>query len=219
MKNLFRVASMLNMVYFDQSGQARSSQTGAAASADTVETEMQSCGGGSNVYRAPDQFTLRADNSAGVAPVIFKFPSFDNVVEAIQGTIGADFFSVLEFPNGAGTVAQQAGGNIFGAQSLARITATWCIKVYKVQASNDAVASLAQFTVNGFYGNIQGVDRMDLTMNLDKNLSVSANTLSLTKAWNFTSNFAMAATVPTGTTLDLTFYILGYEPYTTLIKK
>lgn len=178
-----------------------------------------SCNIGQANYRPTPQFTLRADNSAGVAIVVFKQPSFDGVVEAINGSIGASFMSVVEMPNGAGTVAKQNGTNIFSGEALGAYLATYGMVISKLQASGDGITTpaLTILNVQRFLGNIQNVDRGDLQLNVDRNLSSQLGTLSLTKEWTFTANTALAVSVGIGLIIDLTFFCKGLRPYSTLI--
>lgn len=209
-------------VVFDQNARAISQATGqpinAANAVQVLVAGQQSCGAGNNAYKAPDQITLRYDNSGGGAAVTCKFPSFDNMVEAFQGSIGTVFPTVLQLPNGNGTVAQQAGGNIYGAQSLARLTATMVNRINKVQLSNTQAASLSTYTINTFYGNPKGVDNNQILLNVDKNFS-NVTTLSAIVDWPITANCAFSFSVDAAKIADITLYYAGYQPYTDLISK
>jgi hypothetical protein len=187
--------------------------------ADQSTDSANTCNINAVSYRPPSQFTLRADNSGGLGGENAKQPSFDGIVEAILGTLGTVFMSVLQFPNGAGTVAKENGTNIFGGEVLGAYLSTYGVVIQKLQASGSEVTtnSLSRLTVNRYLGNIQGVDRGDLELNIDQNISTAVPTLSLTRQWTFTGNTALQVTNMTTNILDLTFFCLGLRPYTSLV--
>ena len=168
-----------------------------------------------NSFIVPDSFSLTAVNGGG-ASVIFKHSSFDNVVEAINGSIGASWFSIDELPNGAGTIAQQDGTNIFGDDALRRFTGTYAIAISDMVATGTAVANVTELLMSVFKGSLTRVDKSTIKLTLDETNASSTPVLRFKGLWYLTSNKAFSVSVPAGTTLKLRMSVAGFKPYTEL---
>lgn len=213
------------ILFYDGSGQP------VYAPVSTSRTAVANPGGGitippvgnycadNNSYIVPPSFTMTADNSAGLADVVFKHTSFDNVVEAIRNEIGGAtslFFSVDELPNGNGTIPQEDATNIFGDDCIRRFTATYAIAIKEIVATGDAVADVTELIVNVYKGSLTTVTDSQIKLVLDESNASSTPVLRFTGLWYLTSNKAFSVLVPTGTKLKLRFGVAGFKPYTEL---
>lgn len=126
-------------------------------------------------YRIPSSLTLTA-TSTGIGSVA-KITPFDDVAEAVQGSLGTIFFGVAEIPFGAGTIAKQDGTFIFAADNIRNITATRMLVIDKITAFGTEVATNASASLNYVRGFISGNDNMLLTFNLQQTNQSAVNVL------------------------------------------
>lgn len=169
-----------------------------------------------NSFVVPDSFTLTADNSGGNAAVNFKHTSFDNVVEAILGSIGASWFTIDELPNGNGTIAQEDGTNIFADDSLRRFTGTYAVAISEMVATGTAVANITEQLMNVYKGSLTRVETSTIKLVLDETNASTTPVLRFKGLWYLTSNKAFSVSVPAGTSMKIRMTVAGFKPYTEL---
>lgn len=169
----------------------------------------------SNSFIVPDSFSLTAVNGGG-APDTWKHTSFDNVVEAIRGSIGNNWFTVDELPNGNGVIPQEDGTNIFGMDSVRRFTATYGIAISEIVATGTAVANVTELLMNVFKGSLTRVEESTIKIVLDESNASSTPVLKFKGLWYLTSNKAFSVSVPANSTLKLRMQVAGFKPYSEL---
>lgn len=205
---------MANVLFYDRSGSpvmtpsGRSSATGSSA----VMPVGNYCAD-NNSFIVPDSFTMTAVNS-GLATDSWKHTSFDNVVEAIRGSIGNNWFSIDELPNGNGTIAQEDGTNIFADDSLRRFTGTFAVAISEIVATGTAVANITEQLINVYKGSLTRVEESTIKLVLDETNASQTPVLRFRGLWYLTSNKAFSVNVPAGTTMKLRFAVAGFKPYT-----
>lgn len=128
-----------------------------------------------NPYRIPNSLTLTA-TSTGIGSVA-KLTPFDDVAEAVQGSLGTIFFGIAEIPFGAGTIAKQDGTFIFAADNIRNITATRMLVIDKITAFGTEVATNASASLNYVRGFISGNENQLLTFNLTQTNQSAVNVL------------------------------------------
>lgn len=178
------------------------------------------CGDHRN-YQVPKKFTLRADNTAGLAAANFKMQPFDMMVEAVNGSMGTAFFQLLQANFGAGTIPLQNGNNIFGLDALRYLTATYAIVINKIKATGAYITglSIANLDMIVLKGNINNVEREVRTFTLAKDYQ-SQGVLENNDTWLITANKGFfIADIPNGANglIDLEFSVAGFKPYTELL--
>lgn len=129
-----------------------------------------------NPYRVPNSLTLTA-TSTGIGSVA-KITPFDDVAEAVQGSLGTIFFGIAEIPFGAGTIAKQDGTFIFAADNIRNITATRMLVIDKITAFGTEVATNASASLNYVRGFISGNDNQLLTFSLTQTNQSAVNVLT-----------------------------------------
>ena len=166
-----------------------------------------------NSFIVPDSFTMTAVNSGLVADS-WKHSSFDNVVEAIRGSIGNNWFTIDELPNGNGTIAQEDGTNIYADDTLRRFTGTFAVAISEIVATGSAVANITEQLLNVYKGSLTRVEESTIKLVLDETNASSTPVLRFKGLWYLTSNKAFSVSVPAGTTMKLRFAVAGFKPYT-----
>lgn len=180
-----------------------------------VQTASCACND-ERAYQPPSSLTLVFDNTAGVTATTFKLPSFDNVVEAIRGSIGTAFPSVQEMPNGNGTILDQQGNGIFGAMAFVAQMASMPIAIKQTIITGSGVEGANKkqtFIVNRYRGNLNRV----IDSQIIHRAQVIANSsiiqmISEEKLWYFTPNTALSLIVPTGSVINMEMVIVGIKP-------
>jgi hypothetical protein len=206
-------------VYYDKNGQLMSqngdaarSVAGAADFVNTLGAISPACGPKAN-YVFPDQFTLVADNSAGLTATTFKFTQADNMTEAAIGSIGTAWFAVQELPFGNGTIPKEDGTDIFGAESLARSLQSYGIRVHKIQATGTYLTTVPSIVMNAWRGSLAGQPSDTWKLDVDTTNASQTPTLVRIGDIDLTSNVSFNVIVPAGETLNLTFFNKGIIPY------
>ena len=183
-----------------------------------VQLQACSCSSAKKAYRMPPTLNLIFTNASG-ATANCKYPSFDGVAEAVQGTLGSLFATLLEATNGAGTVASVNGTNIYGITALANQTASYALAIGQVLISNitGTAASGSLFTFNLVSGSFQGNETEIKQCNLIQSNAQSGVPIWGTPAndlWYLTANkYITVNGMPTGTSIKMQLQILGYKPY------
>lgn len=178
------------------------------------------CGDNKN-YQVPKSFTLRADNTGGAGAATFKMQPFDMMAEAVNGSMGTEFFQLLETVFGNGTIALQNGTLIYGLDALRYLTATYALVVTKMKATGTYVTglSISNFDMVILKGNLNSVEREAKKFTLAKDYQ-SQGVLENNDTWLLTSNKGFfIPNIPNGANgvLDIEFFIAGFKPYTELI--
>lgn len=157
-------------------------------------------------------FTLVGDNSAGLVAANWKMQSADDVVECIQGTLGANVFDVNELPNRAGLAL--GGANLLGIDALRKRLLMFGLLISYINYSSTTAAQLNN-PVRVIYGYLDGSSYTD-TKSVSKdanNQQFVATLIPITGEWILTGNAALQLQVGAGEVAQLTFAIKTQVTY------
>jgi hypothetical protein len=217
-----------SILYYDRNGNpvynpatlARMIQSGSAPSDAVAGPPDCFCGDARN-YQVPSSFTIQADNTGGGAPENFKVQSFDTMNEAINGSMGTGFFTLIEAVFGNGTIALQNGTNIFGMDALRNLTATYALVISKMKASGTFISGtgISNFDLIALKGNLNRVEREVRKFTLAKDYQ-SQPICENNDTWLLTANKGFfVANIPNGANglLQIEITVSGFKPYTELL--
>lgn len=200
--------------YWDPNGNwrtANGSRTpGGSVSGTNPLIGSGNCGPKGN-YTFPPQITFVGANATAGA-LTYKFTQADNMTEALQGSLGTNWFAIAELPFGNGTIAKQDLTLINGAETLARALQTYGMKIEGMQLTG-AAAGTQVLIVNSYRGNLSGVSNEKWTFNLDPNNNTGNVILRYDNAADLTSNVSFNISIPANTTYTIAMYVVGVIPY------
>lgn len=210
------LAALSAPLYFDRQGMpyygVRSSQS------QPVNGEACVCDR-AKPYMVPEFITLTA-TSTGVGSLA-KFTPFDDIAEAVQGTLGTIFFGVAELPFGAGTIARQDGTLIFGQEAIRQVTATRMLAVDYFQMTGTDIAGVSQQNLNYVRGFISGNDNTLLKATLLQSNQTAvlvlrwdavSNGMAPVLMWKSNEGFQYVMLTALGV-INIAFHLVGFNYY------
>ncbi len=186
--------------------------TNATGSATACACPSTAGGTGGKIYKIPSQFTL---NATGTGANV-KLQAFDNTPDSIQGTLGANIFTVSELPDRAGLAL--GGAALLGVDVLRGALATYAARIAYVNYNASASSQLAN-PLKVYRGCIDGtifIESKSVSAS-QSNMQFNAALIPINGEWLLTANTSLQMMVNNGVTVNLTFSVNGLVPYNTVL--
>lgn len=183
-----------------------------------IAAQLQSCicGGKSLDFGNEGEIVLSYTNG-GLTAASVKIPPAANFYEAYNGSAGADFFNVDNFPNGAGTVSQEDGTLLYGTNVIRAMTQSMALVIGEMRLTGTFVGTNTTKFIDVLKGNLFKADTDTIQVKAETIANNAVNILVNRQIFYWTMNKGLRiANVAPGDSLSLTLKVIGVKFYTEL---